>query len=572
MEPPEDTFNSNTLLQTIDFSNCGLTRLPYLLFDKTTALQTLRLSGNLLTLLPRGIFGKLTSLASLDLSQNSFGNPCRLGQFSRLLGQDYCTLPAGCQGVGQTLSTCSPASHYGLTTLDLSSSNIGEVDPSAFTRLYDVRNISLANNAYLEVLPQPLFVGLNLTSLDLHGTALNILPNGLLAHLGSLQHLRLGPHFTFPCPRGFKESRLGQDYCSMCHTELSCSSPPEYLRACNATHDASCERCRNCATGSGTWLSKVCTGTEDSVCSPCSVCGGETYTEKECVNDRDTVCAPCSTCTGNQILVSRCSPQKNTVCRACSVCGAGTYETAPCGDGVDTQCTACTECGAHEYAVVACGGGDGGRDTQCEACKVCGAGQYVSTDCTGTADTVCSDCEPTCAANSATPCEVIGCSSLSNRLCWKCPEAVPQGAASVVANVVLEDVALNRLNSDLLQDLTNAAAQAVSVQPDWVTLLSIQLQSTGGTGGTGGSQRRRLWLPLPRLALRRRLLGSTIEVSFVITVPPDAIEVQQCRRRCGAMGDTHSSLFVVCAHRPLLALIAASRMHWHYWKSWWKAA
>ena len=212
----------------------------------------------------------------------------------------------------------------------------------------------------------------------------------------------------------------------VCKTCSSCGAGTYQATACTATANTVCPACEaSCVTCNGATASD-CTGCaggkylNGGVCSTCSSCGAGTYQATACTATANTVCpaceASCVTCSGGTASnCTSCAAGKylnGGVCSTCLSCAAGTYQATACTATANAVCTACdASCatcnGPSATSCTSCGTGkylDGGV---CNTCSSCVADTYQAAACTATANTVCADCDvscATCTGPSATHC------------------------------------------------------------------------------------------------------------------------------------------------------------------------
>ena len=212
----------------------------------------------------------------------------------------------------------------------------------------------------------------------------------------------------------------------VCKTCSSCGAGTYQATACTATANTVCPACEaSCVTCSGGTASD-CTSCaagkylNGGVCSTCSSCGAGTYQATACTATANTVCpaceASCVTCSGGTASdCTSCAAGKylnGGVCSTCLSCAAGTYQATACTATANAVCTACdASCatcnGPSATSCTSCGTGkylDGGV---CNTCSSCVADTYQAAACTATANTVCADCDvscATCTGPSATHC------------------------------------------------------------------------------------------------------------------------------------------------------------------------
>ena len=143
-----------------------------------------------------------------------------------------------------------------------------------------------------------------------------------------------------------------------------------------------------------------CSGTENSVCTPCAA---GTWDDD---SDPSTECISCTTCPAGS-EASTCAATQNTECTpcaagtwdddndaltacvACDVC-SNANEFSPTCQAVDCQAHT-AQCGANEYESEA---PTTTTDRVCSPCTVCENGTFQTAVCTANADTVCEACPP----------------------------------------------------------------------------------------------------------------------------------------------------------------------------------
>ena len=219
---------------------------------------------------------------------------------------------------------------------------------------------------------------------------------------------------------------LSGGVCSSCTT---CDPGWFASAACSATADTVCTQCdASCATCSGDTASD-CTGCaagkylDGGVCKTCSSCADGTYQATACTATANAVCtacdASCATCNGpSATSCTSCGTGKyldGGVCNTCSSCVADTYQAAACTATANTVCAdcdvSCATCtGPSATHCTYCAAGRYKRDNQCVSCRTCAAGTYSSAPCSATADSVCSGCPAGTYASApgATACTACG--------------------------------------------------------------------------------------------------------------------------------------------------------------------
>ena len=219
---------------------------------------------------------------------------------------------------------------------------------------------------------------------------------------------------------------LSGGVCSSCTT---CDPGWFASAACSATADTVCTQCdASCATCSGDTASD-CTGCaagkylDGGVCKTCSSCAAGTYQATACTATANAVCtacdASCATCNGpSATSCTSCGTGKyldGGVCNTCSSCVADTYQAAACTATANTVCAdcdvSCATCtGPSATHCTYCAAGRYKRDNQCVSCRTCAAGTYSSAPCSATADSVCSGCPAGTYASApgATACTACG--------------------------------------------------------------------------------------------------------------------------------------------------------------------
>ena len=215
----------------------------------------------------------------------------------------------------------------------------------------------------------------------------------------------------------------------VCSTCLSCGAGTYQATACTATANTVCPACEaSCATCSGGTASD-CTSCaagkylNGGVCSTCLICAAGTYQATACTATANAVCtacdASCATCNGpSATSCTSCGTGKyldGGVCNTCSSCVADTYQAAACTATANTVCAdcdvSCATCtGPSATHCTYCAAGRYKRDNQCVSCRTCAAGTYSSAPCSATADSVCSGCPAGTYASApgATACTACG--------------------------------------------------------------------------------------------------------------------------------------------------------------------
>ena len=242
-------------------------------------------------------------------------------------------------------------------------------------------------------------------------------------------------------------SQLVSNPCS-----TSCNT--NYWYGSNPT--AGCWACSTCS--SGALLSMACTGTSNTVCTPCPsgyfcpnsatqtqcttagyYCPGGTSAQLACTSSNycaagvtaQTPCPAGSYCP-NPSTITACTAGVNyclsgvTAPATCSVCPAGTYVSAACTVSSNTVCTPCSS--GTSYSSTTNAGA-------CSTCSAgCNAGAYKSAACNLTSDITCTACVAGtnyCLAGVTAPvaCSVCtsgsytsaACTAASNTQCTPCP-------------------------------------------------------------------------------------------------------------------------------------------------------
>jgi peptidoglycan/xylan/chitin deacetylase (PgdA/CDA1 family) len=165
--------------------------------------------------------------------------------------------------------------------------------------------------------------------------------------------------------------------------------------------------------------------------------------------------AACSTCSGpgaNQCTA--CAPGRtlsNGACSACATCGAHEYVAAACSGTADTACAECdptcdTCAGAGPDACARCGPGRFLEGSACKACMSCATGSYVTAACTPTRDADCAPCT-TCGRGSFTS---APCTATTDTVCAACdpgckectgpgPDGCPASAPAPDASAIADE-------------------------------------------------------------------------------------------------------------------------------------
>jgi len=233
---------------------------------------------------------------------------------------------------------------------------------------------------------------------------------------------------------------------------------------CRDSYTSSCVACTSCVAGV-TYRSGGCshaTGTQDSICSPCTVCKATEYEISACTPTKDTVCS----LTPNvgitiqgfgtpEYYIARLRNQSCcTEClAACELSRRGNREDCmmrsdlcriPCrndcpNEGLEgTRSTNCAKMfysvlPANKYHCGACCLPGTYRlstvylcsdpyNASCKTCSSCTSGvTYASGGCTGTSDTICSNCT-VCKSNQV---KIRSCTATSDTVCSFCPPDSP---------------------------------------------------------------------------------------------------------------------------------------------------
>ena len=189
---------------------------------------------------------------------------------------------------------------------------------------------------------------------------------------------------------------------------------PACEASCVTCSGGTASDCTSCAAG------KYLNG---GVCSTCLSCAAGTYQATACTATANAVCtacdASCATCNGpSATSCTSCGTGKyldGGVCNTCSSCVADTYQAAACTATANTVCAdcdvSCATCtGPSATHCTYCAAGRYKRDNQCVSCRTCAAGTYSSAPCSATADSVCSGCPAGTYASApgATACTACG--------------------------------------------------------------------------------------------------------------------------------------------------------------------
>nr|XP_046919161.1 insulin-like growth factor-binding protein complex acid labile subunit isoform X2 [Dermatophagoides farinae] len=172
-------------LEILDLSDNNLsTGLPSAPFGKLSSLMKLSLARNKLNQLVPLIFHSLNSLEELDLSENPLSE-IRSDELRGLPNLRLLNLN-GCQLVRIDGFTFRELTN--LEYLDLSDNHLKHLNRSSFEGLVNLRVLLLHRNS-LTVLPDRIFAGLNLNSLDLSKNLINPLTNCVFCQADAIKKL-----------------------------------------------------------------------------------------------------------------------------------------------------------------------------------------------------------------------------------------------------------------------------------------------------------------------------------------------------------------------------------------------
>jgi peptidoglycan/xylan/chitin deacetylase (PgdA/CDA1 family) len=135
--------------------------------------------------------------------------------------------------------------------------------------------------------------------------------------------------------------------------------------------------------------------------------------------------ATCATCTGP--AANQCTScvggryLSGGTCLTCATCASNQYVQTACSGATNTVCANCnatcaTCTGAGTNACSSCSAGRWLNGTTCSTCSTCGAGTWQSAACTTTSNTVCSPCT-TCSAGTY---QTAACGGTSDTACAAC--------------------------------------------------------------------------------------------------------------------------------------------------------
>ncbi|XP_028026162.1 protein artichoke [Bombyx mandarina] len=184
---PQNLFQHNQALLTIDLSYNGLKALPVNLFSKNFNLQQIHLSNNLLQEISENTFKNLRNLTHLDLSYNNIVN-LRTPSFVNVMSIQYLSLKGNQLSAfkGEFFNTGTS-----LEVIDLSDNQLSYLFPSAFKIHPRLREIKLANNKF-NFFPSELISTLQYLELvDLSGNALKNVDELDFARLPKLRTILL---------------------------------------------------------------------------------------------------------------------------------------------------------------------------------------------------------------------------------------------------------------------------------------------------------------------------------------------------------------------------------------------
>ncbi|CAG9787320.1 unnamed protein product [Diatraea saccharalis] len=141
---PQNVFNHNQALLSVDISHVGLKALPVNLFMKTPNLEQINLSYNLLQEISENTFKNLRNLTHLDLSYNNIVN-IRTPAFVNIMSIQYLSLKGNQLNAfkGEFFNTGTS-----LEVIDLSQNQLSYLFPSSFKIHPRLREIILTDNKF----------------------------------------------------------------------------------------------------------------------------------------------------------------------------------------------------------------------------------------------------------------------------------------------------------------------------------------------------------------------------------------------------------------------------------------
>ncbi|XP_013194089.1 protein artichoke [Amyelois transitella] len=184
---PQNLFQNNQGLQSIDLRHIGLKALPVNLFTKTPNVEYIYLSHNNLQEITENTFKNLRNLTHLDLSYNNIVN-IRTPSFVNVMSIQYLSLKGNQLNAfkGEFFNTGTS-----LDVIDLSDNQLSYLFPSSFKIHPRLREIILTNNKF-NFFPSELISTLQYLELvDLSGNALKNVDELDFARLPKLRTLLL---------------------------------------------------------------------------------------------------------------------------------------------------------------------------------------------------------------------------------------------------------------------------------------------------------------------------------------------------------------------------------------------
>lgn len=184
---PQNVFQYNQALTTIDLSHIGLKALPVNLFSKNPNLDRIYLSNNLLQEISEHSFKNVRNLTHLDLSYNNIVN-IRTPAFVNVMSIQYLSLKGNQLNAfkGEFFNTGTS-----LEVIDLSDNQLSYLFPSSFKIHPRLREIILTNNKF-NFFPSELISTLQYLELvDLSGNSLKNVDELDFARLPKLRTILL---------------------------------------------------------------------------------------------------------------------------------------------------------------------------------------------------------------------------------------------------------------------------------------------------------------------------------------------------------------------------------------------
>lgn len=184
---PQNVFQHNQALLSIDLSHVGLKALPVNLFSKNHNLEQIYLSNNLLQEISENTFRNLKNLTHLDLSYNNI-MAIRTPAFVNVMSIQYLSLKGNQLNAfkGEFFNTGTS-----LEVIDLSDNQLSYLFPSSFKIHPRLKEIILTNNKF-NFFPSELISTLQyLEAVDLSGNALKNVDELDFARLPKLRTILL---------------------------------------------------------------------------------------------------------------------------------------------------------------------------------------------------------------------------------------------------------------------------------------------------------------------------------------------------------------------------------------------